>query len=115
MLIMDDKTLNSLDGDSTYQEVEREILVNTITKNRKKYKDAMKTSILNRDSAKESVDRATIILNDCQNKLNALIDGGMEGYLSNNKEDDTTEPLPKKRYIGENYNAFNTFSRKVWL
>jgi hypothetical protein len=85
MVNMQDKELlNKLDGSSVYKEVQAE----KIEKNRKRYKQAIKTAVLNADDASKIATKASGRADKTQTILNDLVDGGLEGFLASEEEDD---------------------------
>jgi hypothetical protein len=79
---MTDKEFNSVDGDSTFQKVTKEINAKRIEKNRRDYKDAMRTQIIRHEQAKEAASKAQATADRVSGRLDKLIEGGMEGYLA---------------------------------
>ncbi|GAJ12407.1 unnamed protein product [marine sediment metagenome] len=106
---MDDKTLNSLDGSATYQEVSEEVKTRQIEINRKEYKDAIRTLIIRHESAKESAKRAQARADKARNKLAELVDGGMQGFLTISEEYKET----LNNQDGESF-AIKRITRKKW-
>lgn len=80
---MDNKTLNALDGSSVLTEVMRD----KVEAQRKSYKRAIKSAVIRNDKAQEYADKANTSVECTKAKLNALVDGGMEGFLATKKED----------------------------
>ena len=83
---MDSKTLNALDGSSILTEVMGE----KIEAQRKSYKKAIKNAAIRNDEAQEAVAKSNTRAEKTKAKLDALVEGGMEGFLSGvtNEEDD---------------------------
>jgi hypothetical protein len=84
---MDKKNLNALDGDSMLQEVLNE----KIEVQRRTYKKAIKNAVIRNEHSQESVDKANARSEKSQAKLDALVNGGMEGFLTNETSDEDEE------------------------
>ncbi len=84
---MNEKDLNSLDGDSVYQEV----LSDKIEKDRKSYKQAIKNAVVRNDQAQKSAKKALARAEKNQTALTDLVDGGMEGFLAKDEDEDCDE------------------------
>jgi hypothetical protein len=87
---MTDKEFNSVDGDSTFQKVTKEINARRIEKNRRNYKDAMRTLVIRHEQIADLVSKDQARLEKCNDKLTKLIDGGMEGYLASAEGEEAT-------------------------
>ncbi len=81
---MDSKTLNSLDGSSVLAQV----IAEKIETQRKSYKVAIKNAIFRNDKAQESLAKVFIRAEKTKAKLDALVKGGMEGFLNEIDKDD---------------------------
>lgn len=79
---MNDSNLNALDGDAMLKEV----MVEKIEAQRNQYKRAIKSAVISTEIAQEVVDKAQKRVEKNQTKLDALVDGGMEGFLSKQAE-----------------------------
>ena len=92
---MNNKTLNELDGSSMLNEVISE----KIEANRKSYKRAIKNAFIRNDQAYESAVKANARAEMTREKLDALVDGGMEGFLANKANDEEYEAVTRPKKI----------------
>lgn len=97
-----DKNLNSLDGSSVLDEV----LYDQIVANRKSYKTAIRNAVIRNDKSQEMADKALDRARRSKGKLDALVEGGLDGFLNkveaiDEEEDDdvaTSINPPKKKF-----------------
>lgn len=75
---MSDKNLNALDGDAMLQEVLNE----KIDTQRKAYKRAIKNAVVRNENAQEASAKSAGRAEKNQKKLDDLVNGGLEGYLT---------------------------------
>ena len=93
-----EQNLNALDGSSVLNEV----ITEKIEAQRKSYKTAIKSAVLRNDKVQESVAKTNARAERTKAKLDALVEGGMEGYLAKEKElvDDEETYRLSPRFIG---------------
>jgi hypothetical protein len=75
---MDNKTLNALDGSHVLAVVMSE----KIEAKRRLYKKAIKDAAIRNDNAQAMADKTNARADKNQAKLDALVNGGMEGFFS---------------------------------
>ncbi len=80
--------LNALDGDSMLQEVMKE----RVAKDRVAYKKAINNAVIRLKNAEKAATKAVDRVEHNQEKLDKLVDGGIEGFLIKKDDEELKKP-----------------------